>query len=122
MTEARAARTAAEEARARVAGAALVQGYVAELLPAVLAGLRDAGHLLRRVRRGVDDEAVPWLVREVAQEIESIITSRDVIAGTTLIKLIKHRSSFFDILKILKCFSTFSKQKMLIKKTYKKLK
>lgn len=84
------ARVSAEEARARVAGAALVQGYVAELLPAVLGGLRDAGHLLRRAQRGVDEEAVPWLVREVAQEIEAIITSRDVIAGITLTKYRLH--------------------------------
>ncbi|XP_047527259.1 radial spoke head protein 3 homolog [Vanessa atalanta] len=80
VAEARAARVAGEEARARVAAATLVQGYVAELLPAVLAGLRDSGYLVRRMRRGVEEEFMPWLIQEVSHEIESIITSRDVIA------------------------------------------
>lgn len=31
---------------------------------------------------GVEDEFMPWLVREVSHEIESIITSRDVLTGT----------------------------------------
>lgn len=30
---------------------------------------------------GVDEEFMPWLVAEVSAEIESIITSRDVITG-----------------------------------------
>ncbi|XP_039749267.1 radial spoke head protein 3 homolog A, partial [Pararge aegeria] len=77
--EARAARAAGEQARARAAGAALVRGYVAELLPSLLAGLRDAGHLLRRLQTGVEEEFMPWLVDEVSHEIESIITSRDVL-------------------------------------------
>ncbi|KAG6465350.1 hypothetical protein O3G_MSEX015094 [Manduca sexta] len=54
-------------------------GYVAELLPAALAALRDQGYLLERIQRGVDEEFMPWLVSAVSQEIESIITSRDVI-------------------------------------------
>lgn len=79
VAEARAGRAAAVQARERAAAAALVQGYVAELLPAVLAGLRRQGYLLERARAGVDGEFMPWLLQEVAQEIESIITSRDVI-------------------------------------------
>ncbi|XP_063821176.1 radial spoke head protein 3 homolog B [Ostrinia nubilalis] len=79
VAEARVAQLAATEARERAAAAVLVQGYVAELLPAVLAGLRDQGYLVERIERGVDEEFMPWLVREVSQEIESIITSRDVI-------------------------------------------
>lgn len=81
VAQARVAQLAAGEARERAAAAVLVQGYVADLLPAVLAGLRDEGYLLRRVERGVDDEFMPWLVAEVSHEIESIITSRDVLAG-----------------------------------------
>ncbi|XP_060801226.1 radial spoke head protein 3 homolog [Amyelois transitella] len=79
VAEARVAQIAATEARERAAAAVLVQGYVAELLPAVLAGLRDQGYLLERVERGVDDEFMPWLVKEVSQEVESLITSRDVL-------------------------------------------
>ncbi|XP_049866205.1 radial spoke head protein 3 homolog B [Pectinophora gossypiella] len=79
VAEARVAQIAAVEARERAAAAVLVQGYVAELLPAVLAGLRDQGYLMERIERGVDDEFMPWLVEEVSQEIESIITSRDLI-------------------------------------------
>lgn len=36
---------------------------------------------------GVDEEFMPWLVAEVSQEIESIITSRDVITGEPLSQL-----------------------------------
>ncbi|KAL0892582.1 hypothetical protein ABMA27_015679 [Loxostege sticticalis] len=79
VAEARVAQIAATEARERAAAAVLVQGYVAELLPAVLSGLRDQGYLVERIERGVDEEFMPWLVREVSEEIESIITSRDVI-------------------------------------------
>ncbi|KAJ0180192.1 hypothetical protein K1T71_004783 [Dendrolimus kikuchii] len=39
-------------ARERAAAAGLVRGYVAELVPAVLAGLRDQGYLLERIHRG----------------------------------------------------------------------
>ncbi|KOB67369.1 Radial spoke head protein 3-like protein [Operophtera brumata] len=52
VAQARVAQQAAVEARERAAAAALVQGYVAELLPAVLAGLRDQGYLLQRAMRG----------------------------------------------------------------------
>ncbi|XP_028026458.1 radial spoke head protein 3 homolog B isoform X1 [Bombyx mandarina] len=79
VTEAEAAQIAAIEARERTAAAVLVQGYIAELLPSVLAGLRDQGYLVERIERGVDEEFMPWLVKEVSLEIESIITSRDVI-------------------------------------------
>ncbi|CAD0252998.1 unnamed protein product [Spodoptera exigua] len=79
VAEARVAQLAATEARERAAAAVLVQGYVAELLPAVLAGLRDQGYLMERIERGIDEEFMPWLVDEVSKEIESIITSRDVI-------------------------------------------
>ncbi|KAM3961947.1 LOW QUALITY PROTEIN: radial spoke head protein 3 [Aphomia sociella] len=78
VAEAREARCAAEEAR-RAAAAALVRAHVAALLPAALAGLRDHGYLVHRIQRGVDEEFMPWLVEEVSKEIESIITSRDVI-------------------------------------------
>jgi radial spoke head protein 3 len=81
VAEARVAQAAGVESRERAAAAVLVQGYLAELLPGVLAGLRDQGYLLERVERAVDDELMPWLLREVSAEIESIITSRDVITG-----------------------------------------
>ncbi|KAJ8732366.1 hypothetical protein PYW08_015096 [Mythimna loreyi] len=79
VAEARVAQVAAVEARERAAAAVLVQGYVAELLPSVLSGLRDQGYLMERIERGIDEEFMPWLVDEVSKEIESIITSRDVI-------------------------------------------
>ncbi|CAB3234256.1 unnamed protein product [Arctia plantaginis] len=79
VAEARVAQIAATEARERAAAAVLVQGYVAELLPSVLAGLRDQGYLMERIERGIDEEFMPWLVEEVSSEIESIVTSRDVI-------------------------------------------
>lgn len=52
MAEARVAQVAAIEARERAAAAVLVQGYIAELLPSVLAGLREQGYLMERIQRG----------------------------------------------------------------------
>ncbi|RVE39812.1 hypothetical protein evm_015538 [Chilo suppressalis] len=83
VAEARVSSQAAVEARSRAAAGVLVQGYLADLLPAVLAGLRDQGHLLERVQRGLDDEFMPWLLRQVSSEVEALITSRDVLTGTT---------------------------------------
>ncbi|XP_059049799.1 radial spoke head protein 3 homolog B isoform X2 [Achroia grisella] len=77
--EARGARAAAEEARERAAGAVVVRGHVAELLPAVLAGLRAQGYLHDALQTGVEEEFMPWLVDQVSEELESIITSRDLI-------------------------------------------
>ncbi|KAG7299295.1 hypothetical protein JYU34_016215 [Plutella xylostella] len=79
VAEARAAGAAAREARARAAALQLMQGSVAELLPAALAGLRDQGFLVDAAHRGVEEEFLPWLAGEVAREIQSIITSRDVV-------------------------------------------
>ncbi|CAK1603733.1 unnamed protein product [Parnassius mnemosyne] len=79
VAEARRSARAAEEARARAAGATLLRGWLAGLLPAVLAGLREHGYLLDSLHAGVNEEVMPWLVQEVSHEIESIITSREVI-------------------------------------------
>lgn len=57
---------------------------------------------------GVDEEFMPWLVAEVSQEIESIITSRDVITGKPFSRI--HALLFCDdenvvvYLSISKCF------------------
>lgn len=65
MSMARAAAAAAGEARARAAAAVLVQGYVAELLPAALAGLRDQGYLVERTERGTTILLVDNLLRAI---------------------------------------------------------
>ncbi|GBP19770.1 Radial spoke head protein 3 homolog [Eumeta japonica] len=79
VAEARQAKETAIEARERAAAAVLVRGYVAELLPSVLAGLREEGYLIEHIEKGVEDEFLPWLEKEVSAEIETIVTSRDVI-------------------------------------------
>lgn len=79
VSEAHEAQTSAVEARERSAAAVLMQGYVAELLPSVLAGLRHRGYLQDRIHTAVDEEFMPWLVEEVTSELEAMITSRDLI-------------------------------------------
>lgn len=37
---------------------------------------------MKYVIAGVEEEFLPWLAGEVAREIQSIITSRDVVTGT----------------------------------------
>lgn len=52
VEEAKVAQITSIEARERAAAAVLVQGYVAELLPSVLAGLREQGYLMEKIERG----------------------------------------------------------------------
>lgn len=83
----------------KAAAADLLTGYIAELLPAVLEGLKMSGFLLDEMKAGssmksssfhsnnkiefsdVEDEFMPWLMDEVKKETGTMIESRELLMG-----------------------------------------
>ncbi|PBC28608.1 Radial spoke head protein [Apis cerana cerana] len=72
---------AQRETEERIAAATLLTGYIAELLPAVLEGLKMSGFLLDEIKADVEDGFMPWLMREVKKEIGHMVESREVLMG-----------------------------------------
>ncbi|KAG8232417.1 hypothetical protein J437_LFUL012848 [Ladona fulva] len=79
VAQRRAAREAQKEAERRVAAAVLTRGYLVDLLPSVLEGLRETGDLPDDVEKEAEESLVPWLADEVRQEMQQLITSRTII-------------------------------------------
>nr|XP_033325569.1 radial spoke head protein 3 homolog isoform X1 [Megalopta genalis] len=67
------------ETEERVAAATLLTGYIAELLPAVLEGLKMSGFLLDEIKADVEEGFVPWLMKEVKKEIGNVVESRELL-------------------------------------------
>ncbi|XP_069688847.1 putative uncharacterized protein DDB_G0271606 [Periplaneta americana] len=63
----------------RVAAAMFTQGYLADLLPNVLEGLKEAGYLIDDNKVGVEEGFMPWLMTEVTQEINQMLRSREIL-------------------------------------------
>lgn len=89
-----------KEMEERIAGAVLMQGYMADLLPAVLEGLEDEGFLTDNIKQSImatfntigekiliiffvdiDDSFMPWLMKEVTSELKEMVSSRDLLTG-----------------------------------------
>ncbi|KAI4501292.1 hypothetical protein M0802_003665 [Mischocyttarus mexicanus] len=68
-----------QETEDRVAAAVLLTGYIAELLPAVLEGLKMSGFLLDEIKADVEEGFMPWLMKEVKKEIGNMIESRELL-------------------------------------------
>ncbi|XP_046393123.1 radial spoke head protein 3 homolog B isoform X4 [Ischnura elegans] len=80
VAQRRAALEAQKEAERRVAAAVLTRGYLIDLLPSVLEGLRESGDLPDDVEKETEESIVPWLADEVRQEMQQLITSRTIIS------------------------------------------
>ncbi|XP_047352169.1 flagellar radial spoke protein 3 isoform X4 [Vespa velutina] len=68
-----------KETEDRVAVAVLLTGYIAELLPAVLEGLKMSGFLLDEIKADVEEGFMPWLMKEVKKEMGNMIESRELL-------------------------------------------
>ncbi|XP_043669243.1 radial spoke head protein 3 homolog isoform X1 [Vespula pensylvanica] len=68
-----------QETEDRVAVAVLLTGYIAELLPAVLEGLKMSGFLLDEIKADVEEGFMPWLMKEVKKEMGNMIESRELL-------------------------------------------
>ncbi|XP_046753826.1 radial spoke head protein 3 homolog B isoform X2 [Diprion similis] len=67
------------ETEERVAAAVLLTGYIAELLPTVLEGLKMSGFLLDEIKADVEEGFMPWLMKEVKKEMGNMIESRELL-------------------------------------------
>lgn len=70
-----------KEMEERIAASVLMQGYLADLLPSVLEGLESEGVLLDNIKQDIDNTFMPWLMKEVTNELEDIVSSRDILSG-----------------------------------------
>ncbi|KAJ9581107.1 hypothetical protein L9F63_023712, partial [Diploptera punctata] len=68
-----------KEAEERIAAAVLSHGYLADLLPSVLEGLKEAGYLIDDIKIGTEEGFMPWLMNEVKQEMNHMVSSRDIL-------------------------------------------
>ncbi|XP_034237768.1 radial spoke head protein 3 homolog [Thrips palmi] len=71
------ARRAHQELEERIAAAALSSDYLQQLLPSVLESLH---HISDPVQQDVGDDFMPWLMTEVQEEMQKMITSKDIIS------------------------------------------
>lgn len=70
-----------QETEERVAATVLLTGYIAELLPTVLDGLKVSGYLLDEMKSDSEDGFMPWLVKEVRKEMDTMVDSRELLSG-----------------------------------------
>jgi hypothetical protein len=52
---------------------------LAEMVPPVLDGLRNAGYFTDDIKIGTEEGFMPWLLSEVKQEIKQMISSREIL-------------------------------------------
>ncbi|KAK0077196.1 hypothetical protein PV325_004298 [Microctonus aethiopoides] len=69
-----------QETEERVAATVLLTGYIAELLPTVLDSLKVSGYLLDEMKSDSEDGFMPWLVKEVRKEMDTMIDSRELLS------------------------------------------
>ncbi|KAJ8913498.1 hypothetical protein NQ315_017048 [Exocentrus adspersus] len=86
-----------KEMEERIAAAVLMQGYMANLLPSVLEGLESEGFLVDSIRKDVDESFMPWLMKEVTQELQEMVSSRDVLTDIVR-EILENRAEIYAAL------------------------
>ncbi|XP_024214208.2 radial spoke head protein 3 homolog isoform X2 [Halyomorpha halys] len=79
IVEHKEASKAQQETEDRVAAAVLTTGYIADLLPSVLKGLKDGGYLLGDAREDIEGNFMDWLMQEVKTEMQKMVENRDLL-------------------------------------------
>lgn len=80
---------AQQETEERVAAAVLLTGYIAELLPVALEGLKMSGFLLDEIKDNIEEEEegfIPWVTKQVKKEVGTVIESRELLMGKLFIR------------------------------------
>ncbi|XP_023246563.1 radial spoke head protein 3 homolog B [Copidosoma floridanum] len=67
------------ETEERVAATVLLTGYIAELLPAVLENLKISGVILDEIKADVEEDFMPWLMKEVKKGMGTTIDSKEIL-------------------------------------------
>ncbi|XP_018573997.1 radial spoke head protein 3 homolog B isoform X2 [Anoplophora glabripennis] len=86
-----------KEMEERIAAAVLMQGYMANLLPSVLEGLESEGFLVDSIKKDVDESFMPWLMKEVTQELQEMVSSRDVLTDIVR-EILENRAEIYAAL------------------------
>nr|CAH7752181.1 unnamed protein product [Callosobruchus chinensis] len=97
IVEAEAGLSAQKEMEERIAASVLMQGYMADLLPGVLEGLESEGFLMDSIRKDLDESFMPWLLREVTQELQDMVSSRDILTDIVR-EILENRAEIYDAL------------------------
>ncbi|CAH1973732.1 unnamed protein product [Acanthoscelides obtectus] len=97
IAEAEAGLTAQKEMEERIAASVLMQGYMTDLLPGVLEGLESEGFLTDSIRKDLDESFMPWLLREVTQELQEMVSSRDILTDIVR-EILENRAEIYDAL------------------------
>ncbi|KAF5269178.1 hypothetical protein FQR65_LT02478 [Abscondita terminalis] len=86
-----------KEMEERIAAAVLMQGYMADLLPSVLEGLEEEGFLTDNIKKDVDESFMPWLMKEVTNELQEMVSSRDVLLDIVR-EILENRAELYKAL------------------------
>ena len=81
MSQRRAALEQEQETEAKVAASALAQNYLADMVPAVFSNLRRKGFFFNGVERDIEVTFLPWLRAAVEQELDKVLSGRQVLDG-----------------------------------------
>ncbi|KAL0266846.1 UNVERIFIED_CONTAM: hypothetical protein PYX00_009283 [Menopon gallinae] len=84
-----------KETEERVAAAMLSEGYIADLIPNVLDGLKDAGFLKDEIKEDVEKNFMPWLMREVKEELTKMVSSRDIL-GEIIREILENKADTYQ--------------------------
>ena len=81
MSQRRSALEQETETEAKVAASALAQSYLADMVPAVFSNLRQKGFFFNGIERDIEMTFMPWLRDAVEQELDKVLTGRQVLDG-----------------------------------------
>nr|XP_022902699.1 radial spoke head protein 3 homolog B [Onthophagus taurus]XP_022902700.1 radial spoke head protein 3 homolog B [Onthophagus taurus] len=86
-----------KEMEERIAASVLLQGYMADLLPNVLEGLEEDGFLTDNIKQDLDETFMPWLMKEVSEELHEIVSSRDFLSDIVR-EILEARAEIYRLL------------------------
>ncbi|XP_049822017.1 radial spoke head protein 3 homolog isoform X2 [Aethina tumida] len=86
-----------KEMEERIAASVLMQGYLNNLLPSVLEGLESEGFLTDSIRKDVDEGFMPWLMKEVTDELQEVVSSRDLLTDIVR-EILENRAEIYKAL------------------------
>ncbi|RZF37682.1 hypothetical protein LSTR_LSTR003093 [Laodelphax striatellus] len=78
-----------KETEERVAAAILTTGYIADLLPSVLEGLKLSGYLRNDIKEDVENNFLAWIMQEVTLEMRKVVENRDILSDIVREVLVK---------------------------------
>ncbi|XP_037079008.1 radial spoke head protein 3 homolog B-like [Pollicipes pollicipes] len=91
MAQRRVALEQEEETGAKVAASALAQSYLADMVPAVFSNLRQKGFFFNGVERDIETAFMPWLRDAVEQELDKVLSGKEVLDDLILDAVRKRR-------------------------------